>query len=64
MSESRERLQAAVADLEAVTAELQAGVDDHEAAVRLADRALELSAQISEYLPRVIRELEDAAQGR
>jgi methyl-accepting chemotaxis protein len=64
MSEQRVRLEQAVVQLEEVTAQLRDGVADTELAARLADRALELSAQISEFLPRVIREIEDEAQGR
>lgn len=64
MSQERELLDAAVSRLEEVTAQLRQGAADPEAASRLADRALELSAEISERLPRVIREIEDAAQGR
>ena len=64
MSEQRVRLEQAVVQLEEVTAQLRDGVADTELATRLADRALELSAEISEFLPRVIREIEDEAQGR
>ncbi|HRC08098.1 MAG TPA: hypothetical protein PLV41_07775 [Miltoncostaeales bacterium] len=64
MSEQRVRLEQAVVQLEELTAQLRDGVADTELATRLADRALELSAEISEFLPRVIREIEDEAQGR
>ena len=64
MSEQRVRLEQAVVQLEELTAQLRGGVADTELATRLADRALELSAEISEFLPRVIREIEDEAQGR
>jgi methyl-accepting chemotaxis protein len=64
MSEQRVRLEQAVVQLEELTAQLRDGVADTELATRLADQALELSAEISEFLPRVIREIEDEAQGR
>ena len=64
MSEQRVRLEQAVVQLEELTAQLRDGVADTELATRRADRALELSAEISEFLPRVIREIEDEAQGR
>ena len=64
MSEQRVRLEQAVVQLEELTAQLRDGGADTELATRLADRALELSAEISEFLPRVIREIEDEAQGR
>ncbi len=64
MSRERELLEQAVVSLEELTAELQVGIADAEVAKDLADRALALSAEISERLPRVIREIEDAAQGR
>ncbi len=64
MSEQRVRLEQAVVQLEELTAQLRDGVADTELATRLADRALELSAEISEFLPRVIREIEDEAKRR
>lgn len=64
MSEQRVRLEQAVVRLEEVAAQLRDGVTDTELATRLADQALALSAEISEFLPRVIREIEDEAQGR
>lgn len=64
MSQERALLESAVARLEQVTAQLREGAADPDESRRLADAALELSAEISERLPRVIREIEDAAQGR
>ncbi len=64
MSQERELLDQAVARLEQITTQLRDGVGDPDEARRLADAALEHSAEISERLPRVIREIEDAAQGR
>lgn len=64
MSEQRVRLEQAVVRLEEVAAQLRDGVTDTELATSLADQALALSAEISEFLPRVIREIEDEAQGR
>lgn len=52
MSEQRVRLEQAVVQLEELTAQLRDGVADTELATRLADQALELSAEISEFLPR------------
>lgn len=64
MSSERDLLTIAVERLEAVAAALQAGAADGDEATRLADEALALSAEIGERLPRVIREIEDAAHGR
>ena len=64
MSEEHDLLASAVARLEQVTAALQAGVEDPDELKRLADTALGLSAEISDRLPRIIRQIEDAAQGR
>lgn len=64
MSEERRQLEEAVVELEQVTQQLHDGVTDPGRAQELADRALELSARIGEWLPRVIRTIEDAAQGR
>ncbi len=64
MSEERRQLEAAVSALERVTEQIRAAGGDAEQAGALADQAVALSAEISERLPRVIREIEDAAQGR
>lgn len=64
MSDERDRLQRAVERLEQVTEGLRSSGEDRERVDELADDALRLSAEISELLPRVIRQIEDAAQGR
>jgi len=63
MSEERANLAAAVERLEAVTAQLGAERVDADALKRLAEEALDASAAVSELLPRVIREIERAAEG-
>jgi len=63
MSDDRQALQEAVERLEAVTARLaQDGIDPDELK-RLAEQALTASAEITERLPRVIRDIERAAEG-
>lgn len=64
MSEDRHALEAAVRELEQVASRIAEAPDDADAAQALADQALTLSTRIGELLPRVIREIEDAAQGR
>ncbi len=63
MNDDRERLEQAVSELERVTQQLSSSTDS-ETAQSLADEALRLSAIITELMPRVVRELEDAAMGR
>jgi len=63
MSEERANLAAAVERLEAVTAQLGAERVDADELKRLAEEALDASAAVSELLPRVIREIERAAEG-
>jgi ABC-type transporter Mla subunit MlaD len=63
MSEERASLAAAVERLEAVTAQLGAERVDADELKRLAEEALDASAAVSELLPRVIREIERAAEG-
>ncbi len=63
MSDDRAALGAAVARLEALTGRLGedgVGADELET---LAQEALAASARVTELLPRVIREIERAAQG-
>ena len=63
MSEERAGLAAAVERLEAVTAKLAAdGVGADELKL-LAEEALAASAAVTELLPRVIRQIERAAEG-
>ncbi len=60
-SEHRD-LEQAVARLEDLVVELRVAGDDPERLDRLAAEALDLSSRIGDALPRVIREIEDAAQ--
>jgi hypothetical protein len=63
MSDDRQALQAAAERLEAVTARLaQDGIEPDELK-RLAEEALTASAEITERLPRVIRDIERSAEG-
>jgi hypothetical protein len=63
MSDDRLSLQAAVERLEAATTRLaQDGIDPEELK-RLAEQALTASAEITERLPRVIRDIERTAEG-
>ncbi len=64
MSSERTSLAAAVERMEALTAELGEPSLDLDRRRELADEALALSAEISERLPRIIREIEDAAGGQ
>lgn len=63
MNDDRSRLEAAVAQLEAITGRL--GEDDvsRDELKDLAERALSASAQVTELLPRIIREIERASEG-
>ncbi len=64
MSSERTSLAAAVERMEALTAELREPTLDLDRRRELAEEALALSAEISERLPRIIREIEDAAGGQ
>lgn len=63
MSEERASLAAAVERLEAVTAQLGAEGVGPDELKHLAEEALAASAAVTELLPRVIREIERAAEG-
>lgn len=63
MSEERGRLAAAVERLETVTAQLGAEGVGADELKQLAEEALAASAAVTELLPRVIREIELAAEG-
>ena len=63
MSDDRERLEQAVSELERITQQLAAS-EDSAITQSLADEALRQSAIITEVMPRVVREIEDAAMGR
>lgn len=63
MSDERQALQAAVERLEAITARLADDGVEPEELKRLAEAALTASAEVTERLPRVIREIERAAEG-
>ena len=63
MSEERANLAAAVERLEAVTAKLGADGVPADELKHLAEEALAASAAVTELLPRVIREIERAAEG-
>jgi hypothetical protein len=63
MSDDRSSLAAAVARLEEVTRRLETGEEAEAALKELADEALAASATIAELVPRVIREIERAAEG-
>lgn len=61
-SAEHRNLEQAVLRLEELVVELRIAGDDPERLDRLAAEALELSSRIGDALPRVIREIEDAAQ--
>jgi len=61
-SEGHLRLEEAVARLEDLIVELRDAAGDPERLDRLAAEALDLSSRVGDELPRVIREIEDAAQ--
>ena len=63
MSSERANLAAAVERLESVTAQLGAEAIDADELKQLAEEALAASAAVTELLPRVIREIERAAEG-
>jgi hypothetical protein len=63
VSEERANLAAAVERLESVTAQLGAEGVGAEELKHLAEEALAASAAVTELLPRVIREIERAAEG-
>ncbi len=63
MTDERTALQAAVERLDAITARLGEAGLDHDELKRLAEDALTASAEITERLPRVIRDIERAAEG-
>ena len=63
MSEERAHLAAAVERLEAVTAKLGAEGVPADELKHLAEEALAASAAVTELLPRVIPEIERAAEG-
>jgi len=63
VSEERASLAAAVERLEAVTAQLGAEGVGADELKHLAEEALAASAAVTELLPRVIREIERAAEG-
>jgi len=61
VSDEHEALNRAVSRLEALTAALRDAGADPDTLERLATEAQEASAQVSELLPRVIREIEETA---
>ncbi len=61
-STEHQRLEETVARLEDLILELRDAGDDPERLDMLATEALDLSSRIGDSLPRVIREIEDAAQ--
>ena len=63
MSEERVNLAAAVERLEVVIAQLGAEGVGADELKRLAEEALAASAEVTELLPKVIREIERAAEG-
>ena len=63
MSSDRANLAAAVERLESATARLGGETIDADELKRLAEEALAASAAVTELLPRVIREIERAAEG-
>jgi hypothetical protein len=63
VSDERANLTAAVERLEAITQRLEAERVDPDELKRLAEEALAASAAVTELLPRVIREIERAAEG-
>lgn len=63
MSDDRSRLEAAVAQLEAITGRLGEDEVSRDELKDLAERALSASAQVTELLPRIIREIERASEG-
>lgn len=62
VSSGHDHLEGLVRRLEEVIGELRDAATDAERVDQLAEEALALSGQVGEALPRVIREIEDAAQ--
>jgi len=63
MTDDRTALATAVDRLESITARLGEGDVGADELKRLAEDALAASAQVTELLPRVIREIERASEG-
>lgn len=63
MTDDRTALATAVDRLESITARLGEGDVGADELKRLAEDALAASAQVSELLPRVIRQIERASEG-
>jgi ABC-type transporter Mla subunit MlaD len=63
VNDDRTRLEAAVTELEGITERLAQDDLAKDELKALAERALSASAQVTELLPRIIREIERASEG-